>query len=149
MTPQIQELVYPGADRLEPAPGKSPALGIYKGSELVGYIFSTLDVVAAPGYYGIPFDVIAGVTLDGTITGAKVIDHHEPYIVSSEVRQGQLDTFLGQHAGSSIRGGNVRMLPPDFVTGATVSARSMRASIYEAARIVLKERAPQIGRAHV
>jgi NosR/NirI family transcriptional regulator, nitrous oxide reductase regulator len=144
VTPEIQELVYPNADRLAPAPGASPALVVYKGSELVGYIFSTLDVVAAPGYYGIPFDVIVGVTLDGTITGAKVIDHHEPYIVSSEIRQLQLDKFLGQHAGSSTKGGNVGMLPPDFVTGATVSARAMRAGIYDAARIVLKERAPRL-----
>ena len=62
-------------------------------------MFSTLDIIAAPGYSVTPFDVIAGVDLDGRITGAKVVFHREPYIYHDAVRQPLLDTFLAREAG--------------------------------------------------
>jgi transcriptional regulator of nitric oxide reductase len=43
-------VVYPGAGRLGTEEGSPPAIAIYKGGEIVAYVFSTLDNIAATGY---------------------------------------------------------------------------------------------------
>jgi NosR/NirI family nitrous oxide reductase transcriptional regulator len=139
LTPEVMAVVYPGAERLGLEEGTPPAIAVYQGDQAVAYIFSTLDIIAPPGYSVVPFDVIAGVTPDGRITGAKVIFHREPYVYQDPVRQPQLDTFLAREAGLPLRGG-VPMLPPDFVAGATITARLMRAAIIDTARLVLHTR---------
>ena len=121
LTPDVLAVVMPGAERLGPEEGSPPAIPVYKGNEVVAYLFSTLDVVRASGYSSVPFDVIAGVDLAGRITGAKVVFHAEPYVVNDAIRQPQLDTFLAREAGTSMRGGAVPALHPDFVAGATVT----------------------------
>src|SRR5215472_6654937 len=139
LTPDVMAVVYPGAERLGPEEGSPPAIAVYKGDKVVAYIFSTLDIVAAPGYSVTPFDVIAGIDLDGRITGAKVVFHREPYIYHDAVRQPLLDKFLAREAGMPLRGG-ATMLRPEFVAGATISARAMRGAILDAARLVLRAR---------
>src|SRR5207247_4548180 len=96
--------------------------------------------IAATGYSTTPFDVIAGVDLRGRITGAKVIFHQESMIVHDTVRQRQLDTLLAREAGRPLRGGT-NVLPPDYVDGATISARAMRAAVLTTAGLVLRARA--------
>src|SRR6202049_4147013 len=77
LTPEVMAVVYPGgAERLGPEEGSPPAIAVYQGDKITAYVFSTLDIVAAPGYSTTPFDVIAGVDLEGRITGAKVIFHN-------------------------------------------------------------------------
>ncbi len=142
LTSDVMAVVYPGAERLGPEEGAPPAIAVYEGDKAVAYVFSTLDIVAAPGYSVTPFDVIAGVDLGGRITGAKVVFHREPYIYHDAVRQPLLDTFLAREAGMPLRGG-ATMLPPDFVAGATISARAMRAAILDSARLVLRARTAQ------
>ena len=115
LTPDVLSVVWPDAERLGPEEGKPPAIPVYKkrmevrsqganatalvqvGEDIVGYIFSTADVVAAPGYSVVVFDVIAGVRLDGVVTGAKVIFHEEPHVKDDAVRQPKLDKFLANH----------------------------------------------------
>ena len=127
-------MVFPaGAERLGPEEGSPPAIAVYQGDKVVAYVFSTLDIIAAPGYTTTPFDVIAGVDLTGRITGAKVVFHNEPYIVHDTSRQRLLDTFLAREAGRPLRGGT-NILSPDFVSGATISTRAMRAAVTITAR---------------
>src|SRR5882672_2351435 len=85
---EVMAVVYPGAERLGVEEGSPPAIAVYQGDKIVAYVFSTLDVIAAPGYSVTPFDVIAGVDLKGRITGAKVVFHNEPYILNDTKRQG-------------------------------------------------------------
>jgi NosR/NirI family nitrous oxide reductase transcriptional regulator len=140
LTPEVMAVVYPGgADRLGPEEGSPPAIAVYKGDKVAAYVFSTLDIIAAPGYSTTPFDVIAGVDLEGRITGAKVVFHNEPYIVHDPQRQRLLDTFLAREAGRPLRGG-ANLLPPDFVAGATISTRAMRAAVSITAGLVLRPR---------
>jgi NosR/NirI family nitrous oxide reductase transcriptional regulator len=140
LTPEVMAVVYPGgAERLGPEEGSPPAIAVYQGDKITAYVFSTLDIVAAPGYSTTPFDVIAGVDLEGRITGAKVIFHNEPYIVHDPVRQRRLDTFLAREAGRPLRGAT-NILPPDFVAGATISTRAMRAAVSITAGLVLRPR---------
>src|SRR6185436_4319888 len=140
LTPEVMAVVYPSAERLGIEEGSPPAIAIYKGGQVVAYVFSTLDIIAATGYSTTPFDVIAGVDLGGRITGAKVVFHQESMIVHDTVRQRQLDTLLAREAGRPLRGGT-NVLPPDYVDGATISARAMRAAVPTTARLVLRAHA--------
>ena len=137
LTPEVMAVVFPGAERLGPEEGSPPAIAVFKGDKVAAYVFSTLDIVAATGYSTTPFDVIAGVDLDGRITGAKVVFHNENYIVHDRVRQRLLDTFLAREAGRPLRGAPANALPPDFVAGATSAAVASTA-----ARMARASRAP-------
>jgi NosR/NirI family transcriptional regulator, nitrous oxide reductase regulator len=139
LTPEVMAVVYPGAERLGPEEGSPPAIAVYRGDTIVAYIFSTLDIIAAPGYSVIPFDVIAGVEPNGRITGAKVVFHREPYVYHDAVRQPQLDRFLEAEAGVPLNG-SPSQLPPNFVAQATITARLMRAAVHDTARMVLHTR---------
>jgi NosR/NirI family transcriptional regulator, nitrous oxide reductase regulator len=140
LTPEVMKVVYPpGAERLGPEEGSPPAIAVYQGDKVVAYVFSTLDIIAAPGYTTTPFDVIAGVDLTGRITGAKVVFHNEPYIVHDTSRQRLLDTFLARETGRPLRGGT-NILSPDFVSGATISTRAMRSAVTITAGLVLRPR---------
>jgi NosR/NirI family nitrous oxide reductase transcriptional regulator len=140
LTPEVMAVVFPGgAERLGPEEGSPPAIAVYQGGQVAAYVFSTLDIIAAPGYSTTPFDVIAAVDLGGRITGAKVVFHNEPYIVHDAQRQRLLDTFLAREAGRPLRGGT-NVLPPDFVAGATISTRAMRAAVSITAGLVLRPR---------
>src|SRR3984893_13489758 len=139
LTPDVMAVVYPGAERLGPEEGSPPAIAGYQGDETVAYIFSTLDIIAAPGYSVVPFDVIAGVEPNGRITGAKVVFHRESYVYHDAVRQPQLDTFLAAEAGMPLNG-SASQLPPNFVAQATITARLMRAAVHDTARMVLHTR---------
>ena len=122
-------MVFPGgAERLGPEEGTPPAIAVYQGDKVVAYVFSTLDIIAAPGYSTTPFDVIAGVDLGGRITGAKVVFHNEPYILHDVAASAcSIHFSRGRPAGRCAVPPTT--LPPDFVAGATVSARAMRAAI--------------------
>src|SRR5258705_12586992 len=140
LTPQVMAVVYPGAERLGMEEGSPPAIAVYKGDKIVAYVFSTLDIIAAPGYTSTPFDVIAGIDLSGRITGAKAVFHNEPHIVGDAIRQRELDTFLARQAGRALRGGT-DPLPPDYVADTTVSARAMRTALLATPAMVLRARA--------
>src|SRR5436190_20050048 len=121
LTPAVMATVYPaGADRLGPEEGSPPAIAVYKGDKVVAYVFSTLDIIAAPGYSSTPFDVIGGIDLSGHITGAKVVFHAEPHILHDPMREHELDTFVGRQAGRALRG-VTDPWPPDNVAASTVS----------------------------
>jgi NosR/NirI family nitrous oxide reductase transcriptional regulator len=137
LTPEVMAIVWPGAEKLGPEEGKPPAIAVYRDGNIAGYVFSTLDIVDAQGYSAIPFDVIAGVDLTGHISGATVIFHREPHVYQDEIRQPQLDTFLARTAGMASLGGNSGALPPDYVAGATVTARAMRDAVFDSAQLVL------------
>src|SRR5437762_7415780 len=140
LTPEVMAVVYPGAERLGPEEGSPPAIAVYKGDKVVAYIFSTLDIVNARAYSVIPFDVIAGVTPEGRITGAKAVFHREPYVYQDPIRQPQLDTFLAAEAGQTLRASDASALPPSYVAQSTITARLMRAAVHDAARFVLYAR---------
>jgi len=80
LTPQVMAVVYPGAVKARGREGSPPAIARLQGRpKLVAYVFSTLDIIAAPGYSTTPFDVIAA-SSSGHITGAKVVFHDDAHI---------------------------------------------------------------------
>ena len=54
LTPGVMAVVYPGAERLGTEEGSPPAIAVFKGDQIVAYVFSTLDIIAAPGYSTTP-----------------------------------------------------------------------------------------------
>ena len=132
LTPQVLTAVFDGVTRIEMVNDDGPvAAAAYKGSDFVGYVFSTLDVLRAPGYSSTPFDVVAGVALDGRITGAVVLFHREPYLINDAPRTARLVMFLDSLASVEARLGAEGGIPPSFVAGATISARAMRNAVQE------------------
>ena len=138
LTPEVRASIFPDADRLEPAGDSGPpAARAFKGDQLLGYIFSTLDVVRAPGYQGTPFDIVAGVDLSGAITGAVMLYQQEPMIMEDEHRTDLMKEFLLDTKGMSSRSGATDGPKPHFIAGASTSARAFRTAIRGSASAVL------------
>ena len=89
--------VFPGADRFGPVEGSPPASGAYKAGTLAGYVFETSDV----GYSGKPIRILVGIDTSGVITGAKVMEHHEPILLVG-IPQEKLFAFVGHYVGHNI-----------------------------------------------
>ncbi len=111
--------VFPGAERFGPVEGAPPAAAAYKSGKIAGYVFETNDT----GYSGKPIKILAGIDLDGTITGAKVTEHHEPILLIG-IPQERLFEFVARYVGRNIieiskqgQDGAV-----DIISGATVTA---------------------------
>lgn len=139
LTPEIIQEIYPGAEEIGPTKGNPVAAEVLIGGKAAGYIFSTLDVVSAVGYTTTPFDVLGGVTLDGAVTGMKVVYHKET-IFGRGVSEDSLFGYLKSLAGYLAFGRNMLMPKPDTVSGGTVTARAMRNAVAESARLVLRDR---------
>lgn len=139
LTPEVLAKVFPDAGRLEPVEGPPPAVAVYDdGDTLVGYIFSTLDIVRARGYTSTPFDVLAGIRANGEITGAAIVFNPEPHINGDERRTSLLTAFFDQFVGAQYNRLDEATPRPNFVAGATISARAMRYAVGDSARIVMR-----------
>ncbi len=139
LTPEVLAAVFPEAVRLEPVEGPPAAVAVFdSGDALVGYIFSTLDLVRARGFSSTPFDVIGGVLLDGTITGVKDVFHREPHIYNDDRRTELLARYFESLAGAAFNGITRGPRKPDFVSGATISARAMAYAVGDSARMVMR-----------
>jgi transcriptional regulator of nitric oxide reductase/ferredoxin len=138
--------VFPDADRLGPVEGEPPARPAYRGESLVGYVFSTRQVVASKGFSGKDLDILAGVGLDGVLTGAAILEHKEPILIIG-VADKDLSDFVAQYRGLDIRQPvrveRRRGKAPgrvDAVSGATISSVVMNDAILRAARAVARSR---------
>ena len=134
----------PTADSFGQAEGKPSAVPAFKDGKLVGYVFSSRQVVNSKGYSAKPLDVVAGVDLDGIITGAVIAEHHEPILVIG-VGDDDLDAFVAQYQGLDIRdtlglettGGESGL---DAVSGATISSLVIHDAVLRSARAVARSR---------
>ena len=133
LSPEIIQQLFPGTNKLVPTQGRPLALEAWVGDELQGYIFSTLDVVNATGYSGMPFDFIAGMTLDGKITGA-VLKRHAETIIGRGVPLERLEQFVAGFASASLD--SWRAVNPDLLRGASVSGRLLKDGMQRAAERV-------------
>ncbi len=141
LTPEVMAQVFAEATRVEPVADDGPAaMAAFVDDTLVGYVFSTLDVLRAPGYSSTPFDIVSGVTLGGRITGSAVLFHREPYLLNDTRRTALLVQFLDAMEGMEAQVGAEGGEPPQFVAGATISARAMRNAVLDGADLVLQYR---------
>jgi len=146
----VQEVAlgfFPGAERIADLEGTPPAAAVFRGQELLGYVFLSDDVVRIPAYSGKPISVLVGFDVAGTIRGVRIVAHQEPILLVG-ISEETLAAYARQYTGGSVFdrfkiGGQER---PGFVTldgisGATITVMVLNASITRAARTVAESRA--------
>ena len=124
--------VVPGATALGPLreDGLAPAL---RDGETIGWVFLTSDFVPTTGYSGKPIHVVAGISPDAILTGAKLLKHSEPIVlvgIPEEKIRAVIRHYSGfdLHAVSGPRdGGDL-----EIVSGATVTIMVIDDSILRA-----------------
>lgn len=108
---------------------------IRKNGEDIGYAFLNTDFVGSIGYSGKPIVVLIAIDLQGKITGAKLLKHSEP-IVLTGIPEAKITNFINGYKGIDIikmakeKGGEPP--PVDIVSGATVTIMVIDDSIKRA-----------------
>ncbi|MFT0531260.1 4Fe-4S binding protein [Castellaniella hirudinis] len=133
--------IFPGADRIGPPEGKPVVARAYAGKQLLGYVYLTTDIVNTRGYSSKPIDTLVGLSLDGEIVGAKLVEHHEP-IVLIGIPESKVDHFIAGYVGLNyIKSPPKPGSPPpvDIVSGATVTLMVVGDSITRSVMAVARD----------
>ena len=145
-SPAALQAAIPQADGFGPFEGNPPAAAAYAGGKVIGYVFSTWMVVRSTGYSAKPLDVLVGLDLEGRITGAEILEQHEPLLIIG-IEGATLEAFVAQFRGRDLRapfllddGAEGRGGGIDAVSGATISSLVINDAILRAARLVAKSR---------
>ncbi len=137
---------FPQADQVGAFEGDPLAAPVYHEGELLGYVLRTTDVVQIPAYSGKPVMLLVGFDLAGRLTGLEVIKHEEPILVVG-VSEQDLKHYADQYRGVSVLdkvkiGGAPRdgYVTVDGITGATITAMVMNATVMRSVQQVAKSR---------
>ncbi len=137
---------FPQANAIGKFEGEPLAAPVYEGDRLLGYVLRTTDIAPIPAYSGKPITLLVGLGLDGRITGLQVIKHSEP-ILAAGVSEKDLTHYVDQYHGVSAHervklGGMERKgyVTIDGITGATITAMVMNATIMKAVKKVASSR---------
>jgi NosR/NirI family nitrous oxide reductase transcriptional regulator len=144
--PDLARQYFPGADRVGEFEGEPLAAGVYAGERLLGYVLRTTDIAPIPAYSGEPITLLVGIGLDGRITGLEITQHSEPILVVG-VSEQDLQHYVEQYRGVSVQervkiGGSPRdgYVTIDGITGASITAMVMNATVMKAASKVAESR---------
>ncbi|MGB7270285.1 MAG: 4Fe-4S binding protein [Albidovulum sp.] len=112
-----------GATAFGPVGDEVPTAPILLGSETVGHAFLTSDFVGTTGYSGKPIHVVAAISPDAVLTGAKLMEHSEP-IVLIGIPEAKVRAVIDGYVGLDLKaeaasGGSSHDL--DIISGATVT----------------------------
>ena len=133
---QRPQSFHPQADRFGAVAGTPPMAPLYSGDKLVGHIFLNSDFVNATGYSGRPIQILVALDLNGVITGAKLVKHHEPIVlvgipVSKIIHF--IDGYVGRNVLALAKEAASANRSIDIVSGATVSIMVIDDSIVRSA----------------
>ncbi len=105
-------------------PDAPPLIEIIKHKKLIGYAFETYDWVQGLGYSRKPYHIIAGINLQGIVTGVRLMWHTEPIAILGRTDE-DLHDFLLQLKGININKGIsiVLGLSDSVLEGETVAMR--------------------------
>jgi len=132
--------LVPGADRFGAATPNAPVVPVYKGDVLLGHAYLTSDFVNTTGYSGRPIHVLVGLSPDGTVAGAKLVDHHEP-IVLIGIPPAKINAFIDGYVGKNVlalASQSAASPPVDIVSGATVTVMVIGDSIIRSGKKVMQ-----------
>lgn len=133
--------IVPGADRFGPPEGQPPVAPVLAGSRLLGYAYVNADWVNSTGYSGRPIQILVGLGTNGRITGARLMDHHEP-IVLIGIPPARIAAFIAGYVGQDVlalsHAGPSSRPPVDIVSGATVTVMVIGDSIIRSATRVAR-----------
>lgn len=115
--------------------------------KLIGYVFLSSDLPPEEFGYSGPIEVLIGVDLKGTLTGAVVINYYEAHMASMGDflrRPGVQEQFAGKYVGDAFR----IYRDIDGISGSTISmgamARGIRNSARRVAMALLNQNAPAL-----
>jgi transcriptional regulator of nitric oxide reductase len=133
--------VFPDANVFSVKGGRLPHHKAYSVDEntgentLVGFAFMTHEVEPEEWAYESELEILVGLTLEGSITGIKVVDHYEPFGYFS------IDPleFAEQFKGKSILDAFEEGRDVDAVSRATISIESAARVIRKSARQIARQ----------
>ena len=122
------KMISPEADSfVEKSVGRIGYFEAFRGKKLKGYCLK----VTANGYNGFIY-IVAGIDLNGTITGVEILQHQETPGLGAridEIKSGDKDPwFLRQFVGKSANTIEVKK-DIDAITGATISSKAVTDAI--------------------
>ena len=138
--PDLLRRVFPGAEAFEPVTGPPPYWRARRGDATIGVVLSSAAAIGSVGYSGKPLDILVGLNTSGTITGALVLEQHEP-ITATGAKAADFDRLVAGLTGQSIREAvsvvrsDAGVGKIDAVAGATVSSSVIVDAVLAAARI--------------
>lgn len=127
-----------------------PAWPLFKqngtATELVGYVFESVDLAPVPGFTGVPPNLLVAIDPKGTFIEVALLSQHEPVFLDG-LGEEPLHAFVAQYRGASLgqnidvggpaEAGRVRL---DGVSKATASVRIVNQSVLSAALKVARAR---------
>lgn len=140
---------FPAPLEVGPKDAAVPAWPIFKQgateTELVGYVFETIDLAPIPGFAGVPMNLLVAIDPQGHFIDVAVLSHHEPVFLDG-LGEAPLFQFASQYKGLSLKQ-NIsidskvkRERAPDLanayldgVSKATASVRILNQSVLSAA----------------
>ncbi len=121
-------------------------------TELVGYVFESIDLAPIPGFAGVPLNLMVAIDPKGAFIGVEVLSHHEPVFLDG-LGEAPLYQFVKQYKdlslkqNISIETGGHRVRHPDAahayidgVSKATASVRIINQSVLAAALKVSRKK---------
>ena len=113
-------------------------LEIKINNTLLGYIFSTWDMVKSLGYDRQPYEIIVGLNTNGTLAGATLTYHNEPLFVH-DISEEYLEEFVKNSKGLDVSIGLPRVsrgqpLRADTLHRGTISSNLMHEALFKSAR---------------
>lgn len=97
-------LAFPGAERFGEIDPALPVAPVYKGDELLGYVFETHDIVQGIGFSKKPFMILVGLDLTGHVVGTRLAYHTEPIAILGRTDD-DFHEYLKQFKGLDVRNG--------------------------------------------
>ena len=138
---------------------KDPALPVWPifkknmtSTELVAYVFESIDFAPIPGFSGVPMNLLVAIDPLGSFTDVQVLSHHEPVFLEG-LGEAPLLKFVSQYKSLSLKqnlkiitgnsngvkkeGANVYL---DGVSKATASVRIINQSVLSSALKVARKK---------
>lgn len=147
---------FPAPLTVGPKESDVPAWPIFKqnatATELVGYVFESIDLAPIPGFAGVPVNLLVAIDPKGSFLDVAVLSQHEPVFLDG-LGEAPMFDFVRQYKGLSLRqnininsklkhtrapdAGNAYL---DGVTKATASVRIINQSVLSAALKVSRKK---------
>ncbi len=121
-------------------------------TELVGYVFESIDLAPIPGFAGVPLNLMVAIDPKGSFIGVEVLSQHEPVFLDG-LGEAPLYQFVKQYKDLSLKqnisietGGHRARHPDaarayiDGVSKATASVRIINQSVLAAALKVSRKK---------
>ena len=147
---------FPAPLQVGPRDPEIPAWPIFKqnatATELVGYVFESIDMAPIPGFAGVPMNMLVAIDPQGSFIDVAVLSHHEPVFLDG-LGEAPLFQFASQYRGLSLKQNisidskTKRLRAPDGanayldgVSKATASVRILNQSVLSAALKVARKK---------